>query len=584
MWQWLYQGNWINCSEGNNQTLQKRYSTPSMEKIYLVNAFGEIWGTTEDNKLKFRIHGDDEETHTMVRMAPRDNECSIMHIEEAGGNVRIIPPSVCSQLFDGELPSATPCECESGTEKFISKDGKIYQQKEGTLVQVEIGNSGLSWGEYDELTKSRYTWEFNGPFRWERMRAAVNKTCGDLEDETKAARLLEIFSNFDPTEDMTEYGPYQFDDYLISRGELELSILLMENFHAVEQDGWKAFDPITNVKIERARNSNRPMAAVRARGHIYMLVFDAGAGASGCDPILIRPGRYQKILESIEEQYEASILRDRRGNMHKMFDLLMINNINPRDFLMRAITNRESFSDSLPETIRSEVVEIMSGFEREVSSNFSTYVQQFMPPLMQKFKECDVKLAMKEHITTRNLCPLVADTLKGGLRVPTNLKVGWKELIRFILKTQSWKTSSFPTNVCDICGDQESTLTHCGTNKACLKCWTSTLESTKFTCPFCRQDIKQGDLVLSAPPVKKRENRKRKRNTAASSKKYSVKSILEIIQKDELYKDITEDTSFGMRKWFTILLRRGLVNIHQTPTAPQVSKPFKDVVKIFKLV
>tara|TARA_B110000046_G_C12793088_1_gene313926 strand:- start:295 stop:573 length:279 start_codon:yes stop_codon:yes gene_type:complete len=90
-----------------------------------------------------------------------------------------------------------------------------------------------------------------------------------------------------------------------------------------------------------------------------------------------------------------------------------------------------------------------------------------------------------------------------------------------------------------------------------------------------------GDLKLAKRAT---ANRKRKRKTEMTVTKMNYVNILDIVKKDNLYKDISEDTSFAMRKWFTILLRRGLVNIHQRPKNDQASKKFKDAVKIFKLV
>ena len=89
---------------------------------------------------------------------------------------------------------------------------------------------------------------------------------------------------------------------------------------------------------------------------------------------------------------------------------------------------------------------------------------------------------------------------------------------------------------------------------------------------------------LNAIKIAKRAtaNRKRKRQTEMSVTKMNHMDILEIVKKDNLYKDISEDTSFAMRKWFTILLRRGLVNIHQRPKNDQASRKFKDAVKFFE--
>ena len=107
----------------------------------------------------------------------------------------------------------------------------------------------------------------------------------------KKCKLRHLFSHFDPTEDATEYGPYQFQDYLADHGEIELSVALMESFHSIVSNDWKPLDKMTNARIENARASNKPASAIKVRGHMYLLIFDSGSGASGSDAVLIRAGR-----------------------------------------------------------------------------------------------------------------------------------------------------------------------------------------------------------------------------------------------------------------------------------------------------
>ena len=159
--------------------------------------------------------------------------------------------------------------------------------------------------EYEDAFRTRYKWEFKGSFRWERMQMAVSKVATDLKGR-QGSKLRRLMREFDPTEDATEYGPYQFPDYLCSVGEDALAIAVQEKYHAESNDEWIAFGPMTNCRIEKARSDGRPMAMIQVRGHPYMIVFDSGSGASGSGPVVVRPMRYQKILESIEEQFEAS--------------------------------------------------------------------------------------------------------------------------------------------------------------------------------------------------------------------------------------------------------------------------------------
>jgi len=579
-WQWLYQGNWIDCTPENTEALEQRKQTPSLENLFLINTFGELWGSPESGTIKFRVHGDAEETRSKVRIAPNSGECTLFQLKD-GPAVRIIPPGPCSLLFEDDKPSIPRRECSIGTERYVAEEGQLYHLMDGVLIAQQYRDSELSWGQFEQMTQSQYSWEFKGPFRWERMREAVQKTCAELPVDS-AARLQLLFSHFDPMVDATEYGPYQFDDFLSTMGEVDLAFQLMEKYHSQDTRQWQKFSPVTNARIENARSSGRPVAIIQVRGQTYMIIFDAGSGASGGGPVVVRTTRYQKILESIEEQFQESQRGSNRQCLKELFELLQQHDIEPREFLRATIANPNDWQLAIDPEIRQEATRIMGQLDNMASgANLSTRIQQFMPMLLQKFKECEVRLSLEEENNPTKLCPRVMATLKEGMCVPPGLQFEWRTMIKFIYKYQCWKLEG-PPGQCDICASSAVQLTHCGSSSACMKCWTSTLVKTKFTCPFCRQDIGEGSLKLYVEIAKPVTSQGVKRKRATQFK--GAKALLDIIHEDKLYKDVTKKTSFGMRKWFTILLRRGLVNIHQRPDTDQQVKSFESAMILFKLL
>ena len=572
-WQWLYNGIWVDCTPRNTDILQERQLTPSLEMLFLANDFGELWGSPEEGTMKFRVHDTDEESMSKVRIAPNLGECKLFQVND--GTPRYLTPEACGHLFENDKPSTEQKECQIGTEKYVAKDGELYQQIDGILIKKRYTPSGLSWGQFGQLTKTRYSWEFKGAFRWERMRAAVQKTCDESTPEN-ATYLRHLFSHFDPTTDDTEYGPFQFNDYLSTLGRIDLALLVMDNYHGQSDTTWSSFGPFTNMRIENARSSGRPCVVIKVRGYEYMILFDSGTGASGAGPVVIRTMRYQKIRESIEEQFEESEMAACQPEMATLFGLLQECEISPRAFL-RMVAENEEWQSILPADIRPKIERIINLIQR--GSNLSTRLQQFMPPLLEKFKECDLRLSTEERTNPTQLCSSVVETLKGGMSVPPDVNYNWKTMIKFIWEHQSWNFEG-PMGPCDICTEQSARLRHCGNSHACLKCWVETLVKTNFTCPFCRQDVVEKGLVLSSAVA--HHGHKRKRATVSDSKTKSIGELLTVIH--QKYTKVNTKTSFGMRKWFTILLRCNLVNIHQRPKDDQAFKNFKDAMKLFKLL
>ena len=584
-WQYLFDGHWLPISQTYTNVLDKRYERPSLDTLSLKMDFGTLFGVPETREMSFRVFGDHESTRSRIRRGPEPNELSVVEVKD-GDYPRILSTECREKLFkDDGTPKEERLEHVDGSERFVCEGGDIFQEIDGTLLNRTYENSGLTKGQMDDITKTSYSWQFKGPFRWERMRTAVQQTCDHVTTE-KAVLLRHLFSGFDPTEDTTEYGPSQFGDYLSQNDEIELAIAVMDNYHQISCDNWYSFSAMTSARIENARSSNRPMVIVKVKGHMYMLLFDSGSGASGAGPVLIRPMRYQKILETIEEQFEASSNNSvaRRGLQEELYNILVSNGQNPSIFLVHALQEARPYS-ILPDSIQEEVGRIMNAIrDASVSEGgLSTRIQQFMPALLEKFKECEVRLSSNPSCKPKKLALKIARTLKTGLSVPKSYKCDWRTMIEFINQEQAVSHTG-AVSTCDICMGRAPTLKHCGTSSACLKCWVAAAVSTNMSCPFCRQDIKPGQLKLQSPT---RVNQKRKRVSSASSgchKTNTIETILNRIREDQLYKDIVPETSFAMKKWFVILLRRGLVKIHQRPNCDQAAKSLKDAAKIFKLM
>jgi len=564
-WQWNLNGKWIKFSEKNNQILNARFEEPSMTPLFFKNTYGELWGLPE-LRMKFRFYQDEESVASCVRRYSSTD----LTIYSVNGET-LLPPSACRLLFEERTEETVPRQISEpvnvGTELFMAKRGKIYQQLRGKLTEREWKPTPVTEDQYDEMSKARFTWEFNGPFRVERMQKAVDKTCRDISEDQRR-KLSRLFTVFDAdNEDATEYGPYQFPDFLCAHGMEAISCQVMDNYHTIPLNGWQKFGGIVNSRIERKRQSKMNAITITVRGQNYMLLFDSGGGASGQPPVIIRPVRYNKILSSIEEQFSTLALRE-------LFDALMDCGVNPVQFLRCAEPE-----ELLPVDGREKLMEI---FHKVTHSNeyIATRIQQFMPALLDKYKECDIRLSQEEKLNPKRLCRKTAATIDSGLRVPT-LNHSFKELIIFIQQTQSWVVDKPANGECQICLSSNCVvLHHCGSAVACLKCWVDTLVETKTHCPFCRQPVESGQLVyreMSQPSPKKRKTKKRARFNSADD-------VLSVIRQDDKYSDITLNTVKTMRKWFTILVRKQILDLSQLPAQSLTEKNLTSALTEFQIL
>lgn len=581
-YQWLHEATWVDCTPETNRALAQRAKHPTLRPLSLTNDFGKLCGCPESNTMTFTFHGDDTATKTLVRKKAKRRETPIFAI--VGEEHRmVLSPEVCAQLFDGDTPRQERVEVEYGTETLAAEGGEIFVHDsfEG-FCQRRVKKLDMTHGQFKDITKTRYRWRFKGPLRFDRMCQAVEQLKDTLET-AQAQKLFELFQWYRPEEDNSEYGPMQFPDQLAAEGQHELAFQVVEAYKQIPMGEWRYFDPITNAKIERARNSGAPSVLFKCKGQVYMLVFETGAGASGSSAAIMRPTRYNNILNSIEEQFRETVSQQREHHIQQMYDIVSRLNINPRLFLFAMMTNADRALDELiqDETTREEIRAAFQRIEQSNPGNLSTRIQQFMPTLVEKFKECEIDLCTEELLDPKPLCPTIQSTLATGLSVPSDSTQSFQSMMTFIHSTQSW-TLPKGTNTCDICSRTSlQTLRHCGSAQACLKCWSDTL-AKQPTCPFCRQEVEQGKLVLApseAPAPRTRTNRKRKRE-----KKWTEKEILEQIHKEERYKTIDVESTFDLKKWFTILYRCRLIKMGQLPRNEQKKQTFRNAVKLFKLM
>ena len=546
--------------------------------------FGTLSGLPESRDMNFQVFGDSVSSRSRVRRCPKSDELSIIEVKD-GDYPRILSHVARGVLFteDGR-PKDERVEYVDGSERFVCCNGELFQEIDGNTIRRPFAFPDLTKGQVDDITRTGYTWQFQGAFRWERMRTAVQQTCEELGVRA-AGRLRHLFSNFDPNEDATEYGPYQFDDYLSHNGEIPLSIAVMNNYHQTKTNTWYSFDAVSNARIENARSSGRPMAMVKVKGHMYMLMFDSGSGASGAGPVLIRTMRYQKILESIEEQFElsGSLAEARRPLQNELYDTLVRTGQNPGAFLMHTLHSDDPYS-TLPLSIRPEIERIVTELQSmPIRGDLSTRIQQFMPALLDKFKECEIRLSPNICVKSKKLALKIARTLKSGLSVPKSYNCDWRTMIEFINREQCWEHTA-KASTCDICMERRATLKHCGSSSACLKCWASTAVETNMSCPFCRQEILPGQLKLQEPTRVDHKRKRVSKKTQEEKTHLNMSTILNAIHQDKLYKDVVPKTSFSMKKWFVILLRRGLIQINQRPKHEQAAKTLQDAAKEFQLL
>ena len=572
-WQWYFCQGWIDCTEENQKILCQIHAEPMLQPIRLVNEIGTIKG--HPGKLYFTIYDCEEKYKTMIRLGPLKSEHPIYAID---GN--IVPYDVTSSLFRNGKPYVKRKEIEVGTEQWVAEKGKIYKQIDGTLHETIWSITDMSKPQLEELTQTRYHWEFRGPLRWDRMRKAVHQTAEELQN----TELVDMFESFDPTLEATEHGPFQFTDFLNATDNIPLSIAVAENFYAQDMNDWKPFSPSTTRRIENARVDGRQMVRITIRGHDYVLFFHSGGGESGSPPVLIRPKRYEMILSSIEDNYSRSRMNALMEELNKyVFD--------PRLFLVRLMTSpNAALNEHIPPEKRENILRLINDVNN-MAAHVQTQIQTLLPTLLNKYKECEIRQSTTETLRPKRLPKSVRQTLVTGLRVPLGIDMEFSGLLNFIREKQCWGIKK-GNEKCDIClTDDAIVLGHCGSAAACLKCWTDSLMETNMTCPFCRGKVTQCQLRIvhrkqQETAQKQQETAQKQQETSRKRKRIisfgSEQEILEQIR--QTYKHIKLDDQDSMRKWFTVLMRSGVIQNGQLPQDLTKTKSLRGAIHDFNLI
>ena len=558
-WQWYFCGGWINCTEENQKILRKLDAEPSLKPILLVNEIGTIAG--HYGKLYFSIYDDDEKYNTMIRLGPLKSDHPVYAIDD-----KFVPYDVTTSLFRNGKPFVKRKVVEVGTEQWIAEKGRIYGKVDGVLQEMNWEQTDLTKPQLEELTRTRFNWEFKGPMRWERMRKAVYKTAQELNNN----ELVKMFESFDPTCDATEHGPFQFTDFLNAKDQIPLSIAVSENFYTQETNEWKTFDLSTNRKIENVHKSGRQMVNITIRGHDYVLFFSSGGGESGSPPVLIRPQRYEMILSSIEDNYSRSRMKALMEEVQKYV-------LYPRIFLMELMAEPETALEKhIPPQYREDITQLIRDVNN-IAAQVQTRIQTLLPTLLNKYKECEIRQSTTETLRPKRLPKSIRKTLVTGLRVPNGVQMDFPEMIKFIQEKQCWEIKK-GHQCCDICLTEDAiVLGHCGSSSACLKCWTDSLIETNMTCPFCREKVTDNQLnIVHRQPQE--PTRKRKRIVSFGSEQ---EIIAQIRQK---YENINLDDEDSMRKWFTVLLRSGVLQNGQLPPNLSKKKSLRGALHVFNLL
>ena len=556
-WQWFFCGRWINCTEENQKTLRKLDAEPSLKPIHLLNDIGTIAG--HPGKLYFSIHDDEQKYNIKIRLGPLKSDHPVYAI-----NDKFVPYDVTTSLFRNGKPFVKRKVVEVGTEQWVAEKGRIYETINGVLQEMNWNQTDLTKPQLDELTQTRFHWEFKGPMRWERMRKAVYKTAQEHGNN----ELVEMFESFDPTFEATEHGPFQFPDFLTANNKIPLSIAVSENFYAQEINDWKQIDPYTNRKIEDARKSGDQVVTIKIKGHHYLLFFSSGGGESGSPPVLIRPKRYEMILSSIEDNYS-------RSRMNALIKEVKKYVMDPRIFLMRLMTDPvAALEEHIPPQHREDIAQLINDVNN-IAAQVQTRIQTLLPTLLNKYKECEIRQSTTETLRPKRLPKSIRKTLMTGLRVPQGVSMDFPEMVKFIKEKQCWEIKK-GHECCDICLAEDAiVLGHCGTSSSCLKCWTDSLMETNMTCPFCREKVT--DYQLSIVHRQPQEPSKKRKRTV-----FTEQEILAQIHKK--YENVNLDDEDSMRKWFTILLRSGVLQNGYLPPNLMKTKSLRGALHDFNLI
>lgn len=593
-WEWSYGTHWVLFSDRNQRILDARENEPSMLPLRLREGDNNqvlIEGRPEDSRfrvMKLSVNGFNVKTTIRRARAPNDIPFFAIVTQQSATP---LPYDVGKDLFEQRNGNWAPRFQKTtrvmGARTFIADEGRLYEQCNRSIHELVWREKDTTREEFEHVTQTSLHWEFKPPFRWHRMLEAVEKT-----HDPVLTRALDAYSPAFPVQ-ASPHGPLQFPDLLRhiwltmtderQKRRLCTAIDKLDSIYndlckRDETNSWVPFDPVLNTFIERARTDNNHSITVRVQGDYYTLLFDPGGGASGSNPVLLRPTRYPQLLQSMEDDtvqdlYEKiNMLRATHGVSEDTWSYLL----DCEEHLHSVV------SQHFPSRVVPKVVEYIRS-AHQLPERIATRRQSYMPVLLEKYKECEIRQVSspKPRPITR-LDRLVEGTLATGLRVPSEIDTTFRELVTFIDDHRSTKLNLPADSTCSICQQQAPLLGgHCGNATACLACWCTTLVQRDMRCGFCNQLVLEGQLKLC-------------RDTECVERKVVVKKPTQKIQKmnivnirQQMHAHLPSfdlNNTHRMEHWYRKLLQCNLISIHQRPKHPQKKKNFKNALKDFRLL
>lgn len=592
-WEWSYGTHWVLFSDKNQQILDARENEPSMLPLRLLEGDNNqvlIEGRPEDSRfrvMKLAVNG--FTIKTTIRRTRATNDIPFFAIVTQQ-SASPLPYDVGKDLFEQKngiwAPRYQKTTRVMGARTFIADEGRLYEQCNRCIKELVWREKDTTREEFEHVTQTSLRWEFKPPFRWQRMLEAVEKTRDPI-----LIRTLEAFSPAFPVQ-ASAHGPLQFPDLLrhtwLSTADerhkrrLGTAIDKLESIYndlckRDETNSWVPVDPVLNTFIERSRTDNNQAITLRMMGDFYTLLFDPGGGASGTNPVLLRPTRYPQLIQSMEDDtiqdlYEKT---NRLCTTHGVCE-------DTWSYLLECDEHLHSIvSEHFPTRVVPKVVEYIRTAQ-QLPERIATRRQSYMPVLLEKYKECEIR-----QVTSPNRKPitrldrLVEATLATGLRVPSEIDATFRELMTFIDKHRSTKLNSITESTCSICQQQAPLLGgHCGNATACLACWCTTLVQRNMRCGFCNQHVIEGQLKLCRD-TECVETKVAKKPTK-TVRKMNINDIRQHI--DQHLPNFDLNHTHRMEHWYRKLLQCNLITIHQRPRSPQKKKNFTNALKEFRLL
>lgn len=596
-WEWSYGTQWVIFSDVNQHILNARELEPSMSLLRLIegeNGAVVIEGRPENTRFRtmlLTVAG--MTTNTSIRRGRAHDDVPFFAVVSEQAAVPLTY-DVGRDLFEEHagiwMPRLAKTTRTMGARTFVADEGRLYEVYEQGVRELIWRRKDLTRSEFEHAMNTRMCWEFKPAFRWQRMHKAIRNT-----NDTFLLQALDSFSPQWPS-DATAHGPLQFPDMIRELWRMETNPTYKKSIETAmerldsaytrlqnEDDSkpWTRFDPVMNASIERARKDGRNGLTFRLRQQYYMLLFEPGSGASGTTPVLLRPARYRRILQSMEDDVVQQVYEQTLTlcNTHGVDQNTWSRFLQPGDNLHSELA-RHFPTYAIPAAL--QCIQNTHHMSERVVARQQTY----MPALLEKYKECEIRQAVSDTPPPQTrLDRHVEATLQTGLCVPVHINESFDQLIQFIVEHRSTKLhTAHETSECILCHQETPLLGgHCGEAKACLACWCTSLAQRQMKCGFCNQTVAEGQLRLVAPasPAAPSPAPPTKLPTVAKTRT-TFDGIRQRLHAHSPALNL--NASYRMEHWYRKMLQCNLITIHQRPKHPQKKKTLDDALQEFHLL